>query len=130
MKRKKSLPLMLAALMLVSAFGTMKTRAADVTNFNIQTGVSWKSEDDPSVKESDNLTGYVNWQSSSRSSHKEWFRLVNSNGYLRSYEKLFSYKTNGNLSEIQTEVGYYYYLQAKRENIVDPTTTVEGIFYS
>lgn len=130
MKKKKVLPLCLAALLCVSTFGVTKTNAADSTNFNIQTASSWGEEVDPSAKEASNLIGYVNWTRSNQSSHKEWFRLVNSNGALRSYEKLFSYKTSGNLTELETQVGYYYYLQAKREHLGNPKTTVEGTFYS
>lgn len=130
MKKKKVLSLVLGALMCVSAFGTMRTSAKDVTNFSITTGVTWKTTANPSTKQDSGSTGYVNWQSSDKSSHKEWFRLVNSNGYLRSYEVCISYKSNSNLSEIETQYGYYYYLQAKRENLIDPTTTVTGYYYS
>ena len=68
---------------------------------------------------------WVNWKTSSQSSaHDLYFRVVNSNGAYRGGRK-FSYLETGTFSTTTT-YNYGYYLQAKRENSIDPATTVTG----
>ena len=74
-----------------------------------------------------NTTGgtVINWQYSSQSgAHNMWYRAVNSNGADRG-SVLMSYLSSVEFSS-STQWNYYYYLQARRENSVDPTTTVSG----
>ncbi len=76
-------------------------------------------------KEDSNSFSVVNWYSSSqKNSHNMWYRVVNSD-YKQKAIVLLSYKAR---AEIQStaQKGYYYGLQARRENSVDPTTKVTG----
>lgn len=53
--------------------------------------------------------------------------MVNDEGYLRAHNELFNYLTEGYLTEMfPASPGYDYFLQARKENIIDPRTEVEG----
>lgn len=68
---------------------------------------------------------YVNWKKSSQSTrHNMWFRTVNSNGEARG-EGLLEYLSKGGYPT-SAEKNHYYWLQSRRENSVDPVTTVSG----
>ena len=67
----------------------------------------------------------VNWKFSSQTNrHNQYFRIVNSNGEERGHA-LISYLDNTSF-ESYAEASHYYYLQTRRENSVDPMTTVSG----
>ena len=67
----------------------------------------------------------VSWKTSdSSTSHKMWFRLVNSNGSSRGSACL-NYLSSAAI-DTTAEANHYYWLQAKREYIIDPKTTVTG----
>lgn len=136
MKGKKkylSRKVLIAALSLICLVGlsAIDTRANAYTNFDLLAGYNWSSKSSADVKEDDHLQAHIQWTYSSASSHKEWFRMVNSDGYVRGIDLLLNYKTSGFLTELSSATkGYYYYLQAKREHIIDPTTNVRGTWDS
>ena len=98
-----------------------------VQTYDITANSNWTTELLPFSNWKDNYTNYsvVNWYSSSqKGSHNMWYRVVNSNkedrgNVLISYLSRVKFQSN-------TSHGYYYALQARRENAVDPTTRVTG----
>lgn len=101
------------------------------TGFSITANSSYSAKSTENLKMDHALQAYVNWQTSSHSSHKEWFQVVNSNSEIRSESVLFSYLGAGFIPEYSSCMyGYYYYLRARREHITNPTTTVKGIWES
>lgn len=125
MKRKLLSVLML---MLIGVF-VFESSAVDAayTDFSIKANSSYGAKSTANTKSDDNKLAYVKWNSSSESSHKEWFQIVNSNTEIRSVSTLFSYLGKGYINEYDSvKQTYYYYLRARREHIINPTTTVKG----
>lgn len=78
------------------------------------------------LKQDDYLRAYVKWDySSSTTSHKEWFQVVDWKNNDRG-KGILNYKTEGYIYENDTASGYEYYLRASRENLIDPNTYVSG----
>lgn len=121
----KKLSVLMLALAGIFVFETANVSAAQ-TGFTITANSSYKARSSGNLKVDYNSQAYVNWKSSNKGSHKEWFRVVNSNNVSRSESKLFSYLSAGIIKENSTEYGFTYYLQARREHIIDPSTTVKG----
>lgn len=108
----------------LSALGLESTNVQVMSSeFNIRTVFNYNTGD---LKEDSALYAVVMRDGSTKSFHKEWFHIVDSNGELRGKEKFFSYCSDGNLEEILTQNGYRYYLEAKREHLIEPETTVYG----
>ena len=127
--RKKVVCTLLFVLLLINiaiSVNAAEDRSLLPKSFKGRVGSSWgyvTSEDN--VRQSGGNRSYVNWKKSSQSSaHDMWFRTVNSNGEDKG-GKLFSYLENGSY-ETSAINNHYYYLQARRENSVDPETTVSG----
>lgn len=121
-----------SALALIGLFAvaTIDVSAAQ-TGFSIKANSSYNAKSSANLKEDNILQAYVDWRSSSESSHKEWFQMVNSNSEIRSDSKLFSYLSEGSIPEYSScKYGYYYYLRARREHIINPSTTVKGVWES
>ena len=121
-----------SALALIGLFAvaTIDVSAAQ-TGFSIKANSSYSAKSSVNVKSDNVLQAYVNWQSSNESSHKEWFQMVNTNNDIRSESKLFLYLSEGSIPEYSsTKNGYYYYLRARREHIINPSTTVKGVWES
>lgn len=121
-----------SALALIGLFAvtTIDVSAAQ-TGFSIKANSSYSAKSSANVKSDNVLQAYVNWQSSSESSHKEWFQMVNTNNEIRSESKLFLYLSEGSIPEYSSaKNGYYYYLRARREHIINPSTTVKGVWES
>ena len=111
----------------MAAVVTVNASSRVVQTYEISANSNWA--DDKMMfsnpKEDKNSFSVVNWYSSSqKNSHNMWYRVVNSN-YQQKAIALISYKSR---VEIQTtaQKGYYYGLQARRENSVDPVTKVTG----
>lgn len=121
-----------SALALIGLFAvtTIDVSAAQ-TGFSIKANSSYSAKSSANVKSDNVLQAYVNWQSSNESSHKEWFQMVNSNNDIRSESKLFLYLSEGSIPEYDScKATYYYYLRARREHIINPSTTVKGVWES
>ncbi|MDR1819092.1 MAG: hypothetical protein LBR15_02455 [Methanobrevibacter sp.] len=95
-----------------------------VGTFNVTTNSTWKKYSKSSIKTDNLKTAVVNWQASSKSSHKQWFRIVNSKGEAKG-ESLHNYLQNKTFSTTAKK-GYYYWIMTKREHIIDPSTQVTG----
>lgn len=95
-------------------------------SFSGRVGSTWgyvTSEDN--IRQSGGTKTYVNWKKSSQSGrHNMWFRTVNSNGADRG-SGLLEYLADSSY-ETTAVNNHYYYLQSRRENSVDPETTVSG----
>lgn len=124
---KKQLLFVLVILVGMAAVVTVNASSRVVQTYEISANSNWA--DDKMMfsnpKEDKNSFSVVNWYSSSqKNSHNMWYRVVNSN-YQQKAIALISYKSR---VEIQTtaQKGYYYGIQARRENSVDPVTKVTG----
>lgn len=105
--------------------GVFVTNAkAYYTSFGGSAGYTYQTISSPNQKNDDLNQAYVIWEYSDKGSHKEWFRVVNSNGDPRG-KALFNYLSRGYISTT-TVKGYAYYLQASREHITNPSTYVSG----
>ena len=128
---KKSI-LSVFAFLLIGAFAftTIDISAAQ-TGFSITANSSYSAKSSANLKSDNVLQAYVKWQRSSYGSHKEWFQVVNSNSEIRSESVLFSYLGTGFIPEYSScKNGYNYYLRARREHIINPSTKVEGVWES
>lgn len=127
---KKAMKLMGIAASLSAILFALPVEAAS-TGFVITSNSSYGDKSSANTKLDYNTTAYINWQSSSQSSHNEWFQIVNSNNEARSDEYLFPYLTANTMPEYSSmKYGYYYYLRARREHIINPQTTVRGTWES
>ncbi|WP_423363958.1 hypothetical protein [Mycoplasma sp. P36-A1] len=97
---------------------------AKVQSFTATTGSTWAYASSRNTKSDTLKTAWVHWQSSSKSKHKQWFRVVNSDGAVRG-ESLLNYLQNKTFSTTQKK-GYYAWLKTKREHMIDPITKVSG----
>lgn len=114
------------ALLLVIGLGALPVHATS-KGFTITSNWNYGNKSAYNPKEDYNLTAVVNWNSSNKASHNEWFQIVNSNNEARSGEYLFPYLASDTIPEYSSLThGYYYYLRACREHIVDPSTIVSG----
>lgn len=103
---------------------------ATFTDFFITSGFNFTGRSSANTKQDTAQQAYVKWENSSEASHNEWFRVVNSNNDARSSQTLFSYLSDGFINENNCSQGYYYYLQARREHVLNPSTTVAGTWES
>ncbi len=99
-------------------------------NFTINANNTYGDRSTANTKMDTVQTAYVNWNGSSASKHYEWFRIVNSDGMVRSDETIFTHLQSRFINERNCVKNYYYYLQARRENFWDPLTTVTGTWES
>ena len=74
--------------------------------------------------DSDRLA-YINWMTSSRSSHKQWFYMVDTNNSAGSEAQLLNYLNVRTYYPGHT-FGHYFELKSKREHVIDPETRVTG----
>lgn len=94
-------------------------------NFSGRVNSSWGYLSGNTVKCTLRNTAAVNWKTSSQSTaHNMYFRVVSSNGQDKG-GRLFSYLENSTMT-VDTTHDYEYYIQGRRENAVDPTTSVTG----
>lgn len=83
---------------------------------------SWRTITSGALCEQAGGYTYINWEESSDSSGKMWFRVT---GGSISESKLVPYK--GNIKfQTGTISGKRYSLSARRENIIDPPTDIKG----
>lgn len=119
------------AILLVVSFGIFipKASAIDIVSFSFRTNYSWMTNlnNAPSTKEGGNHFSAVNWQNSDQLNHKMWFRVINEAGQQQGEAGLLSYLTTDAFKTSLTS-GEKYYLQARRENILDPMTSISGIW--
>lgn len=66
----------------------------------------------------------VIWNTSNKSSHRMWFRVLDMNNNVRGSVRI-DYLSSG-YAVTNNTTGSSYIIQAKRENIIDPITTVTG----
>lgn len=79
------------------------------------------------MKKTDKLnTATVRWYTTSDNNHNEWFRVINSNGEEKGWTFIKG-KGNYKIFNVTCQQNYNYWLQARRENIWDPWTTVKGV---
>lgn len=98
-----------------------------IWNYSITAKHNWVAADEMNgnTKTNDNNFSVVNWTKSTQSgSHNMWYRVVNSNASVRAVE-LIPYKSRREMPST-AQRNYYYYLEGRRENAVDPRTTVKG----
>lgn len=95
------------------------------SGFSGRVDSSWGYVTNNYLKDSGEGYATVLWKKSSQSSaHNMWFRVVNSNGAERG-KSLLNYLTSKDFNT-STTYNYNYWLQARRENSVDPATTISG----
>lgn len=131
----KKIILSLSVLVLIGMFSFDTLDAAQslrtTNNFSIKAGFDYGAKSTASLKTDDEYQAYIKWESSTESSHKEWFRVVNSGSEARSDEFLFNYLDENFIDEYTScKRGYSYYLQARREHLFNPSTTVKGTWES
>ena len=127
----KKILLSLSMLVLVGLFSFETIAAARETrttsSFSITSGYNYGAKSTASLKTDSAPQAYIDWTSSSEPSHKEWFRVVNSGGDVRSDSFLFNHLEANFIDEYTSCLeGFNYYLQAAREHITNPRTTVKG----
>lgn len=123
---KNGIKYLIFALLIAGVIGT-SANAMNSFGFAGSAASGWAYVTNPStnyLKDNGNGNFAVGWTYSNQSSHKMWFRLVNSDGASRGSGCL-SYLSTAAISTSASR-GYYYWLQAKREYIVDPSTYVSG----
>ena len=126
-KKKKLIYSLFAVILFLSLYNSI-TVFAGVQNFSGSAGFAWKRVGGANPKQDTGTVSRYNWQTSSQSgTHNMWFETVNSNGEQRA-NGLVPYLQNRTYKSSAT-YGYYYYLNAGRENAVDPVTTVTGTWY-
>lgn len=125
-KRKIVYSLFALLIMLGVTLGVNATETRAIKNFNGTVNHNWGYVSiGDNVKDNTRNYSVVNWDTSSQAgAHNMWFRVVNSNGADRGstlvpYLQRVEFATNA-------EYNHYYYLQARRENSVDPSTSVSG----
>lgn len=100
--------------------------AATKKEFEIKANSSWGYDVQlrSSIKDGSNKYTAVQWLNSDHSSHKMWFRVIDTSGN----EKGRAILTYLNTDAFETNLsnGGVYYLQAKREFFIDPITKVSG----
>lgn len=99
---------------------------ADYKGFAGSAGYQPRKVGDKNMKNNYQYLAGINWQDSDHTNHKMWFRIRNYNGEERG-SVLISRPGNGT-TYLRTDAtnGYYYYLYANREHIVNPSTYVTG----
>lgn len=100
--------------------------SADYKGFNITAGSSWVKDETANPKNNNEYLMGIKWTSSGASSHKEWFQCVNSNLEQKAIGLLSSPSSSVKYLETTAKNGYYYYLRARREHIINPRTQVKG----
>lgn len=119
------------AILLVVSFGVFipEASAADIVSFSFKTNYSWMTNinNAPSTKDSGNHFSAVKWTESDKPNHKMWFRVINNSGQQQGEAGLLAYLTTDAFKTNLTS-GEKYYLQARRENFLDPVTTISGVW--
>ena len=107
---------------------TIADTKAQTVDFEITTNSVWKYDKDmrSSTKNTENKYTAVGWNTSTRLSHKMWFRVIDGSDNVKG-SMLFDYVT-ANAFLTKLELNHSYWLQARRENWWDPITTVTGIW--
>lgn len=122
----KSLRLMLVAVALFMGL-SISNANAQTTSFYITANYAWTIDwyNTPSTKQNGNSYSAVAWSTSSASgSHKMWFKVINS-AEVTQGSGLLNYLTTDAFKTNLTQ-GTSYWLAARRENVIDPVTTVTG----
>lgn len=122
LKKLKNL-FIFASLCLISSFITVK---AGGYSFEITTNSAWGREDGfvfRTKTDSASVSSIV-WDASNKTNHKMWFRVLDMNEKVRGAVKI-NYLSSG-YAVTNNTMGASYILEAKRENIIDPMTTVSG----
>lgn len=111
----------------IAFFGVSIAKAnAQVVDFNISANYSWGLDMvHSSLKQNENRYTAIGWNFSNKSSHKMWFRVVDSAERQIGSAGLFNYKTTDAIQS-NLSIGQNYWLSARRENVIDPVTTVSG----
>lgn len=123
---KKVLKYAIFALVVMGYVGT-SVSATISQNFAGSTDSNWHYVVDNSkhfTKDNNVQYAAVNWTGSNKENHKLWFRVVNSVGEEKGKAN-FNYLTSGTFG-VNAVKGLDYYLQARREFIIDPSTYVSG----
>ena len=126
--KKKFVYSLFAVLLILSLYSSI-TVFASYDYFSGSAGYSWRRVGGRTVKEdSIGSVSRYNWQTSSQAGkHNMWFETVNSNGQQKA-NGLVPYLQNRTYKS-SAQYGHYYYLNAGRENAVDPVTKVTGKWY-
>lgn len=111
------------------ALSMVNINAKALGKFTIETNSVWKSDLSSTasveVKSGANKYSGVNWTYSNKSSHKMIFRICNSSNGKSFGSGTLKYKSQDTFKTSIPE-GTKTYIQARRENIIDPVTTVKG----
>ncbi len=99
---------------------------ADYKGFDITAGFTWEQDPNYNAKNNNEYLMGIKWTESGAGTHKEWFRVVNSNSEQKAIGLLDYPSQNVVFLETTAKNGYYYYLQAHREHIINPRTQVRG----
>lgn len=104
---------------------------AEEVNFSISANNLWAENiyNPSSTKNFGNRYSAVNWKTSNKTNHKMWFRVRAVSDDTIKGSGLLNYLTTGAFLT-NNESNSEYYLQAKRENLLDPLTVVTGSWIS
>ena len=128
MKNRKSIFKLFGILVILALCMGSTVSASYSNDFSGSAPSSYRDMSDyvTKVTSTDTKIG-VNWNYTDEGSHREWFRVVNSDGAVRGQMRIDSCDgVNHPFSDSSTVYSYYYKLQARRENPIDPNTHVSG----
>ncbi len=113
----------------IALIGTMIIPAkAYQTGFVITEDWTYSDKSTGNYKQDTSLAAYVEWQTSNKASHNEWFQVIDANGTVVGPEVLFTYLQARFIAENSLDFTNPYYLRARREHIINPYTCVTGIW--
>lgn len=111
-------------------FTDVSASTMNKTPFKITANYSWGTDNTNGARKLfSSRSSAVQWQTSSKSSsHKMIFRIKDGSG--NEYGKsTLSYLTTGSFrTDLTLNGSTIYVLSARRENLIDPTTTVSGMW--
>lgn len=70
----------------------------------------------------------VDWITSDRASHNQYFKMFNVTLGVDAAAGRFTYLGRGRITGPNMSSGYYYTLMSRREHIIDPRTYISGTF--
>lgn len=117
---------LIVALLSIFCFSVNDVEAVSPTNFEIKANFSWGHDSKLryAIKVGSNKYSVVQWNQSNQSSHKMWFRILDTSNKERG-KAIFTY-VDTDAFQTNLTAGQEYYLQARREFILDPLTIVKG----
>lgn len=124
MKKIFSIVAILAIAVVVSAIDVQ----ADYAGFAGSAGFSPTMVSTQNTKNNYQYLSGVRWDRSSHSNHKMWFRVRNSNGEERGSILVNRPDQVTYFFDTDCKYGYYYWLYANREHLINPSTYVEGVW--